>query len=85
MHIHGMPCVKVEKGFQNVKGNVESLSSKLTYGKGQIRWRRGKVLELSSQDYNQTEISKILQISHGTVSSGGIPALSNGNESSVKV
>ena len=28
----------------------------MTYGKDAIEWRRGKVLELSSQGYNQQEI-----------------------------
>jgi transcriptional regulator len=32
-----------------------------------IQWRRNKVLELSSQGNNQSEISRILQISVATV------------------
>jgi predicted transcriptional regulator len=31
-------------------------------------WRRSKVMELSSQGYNQSEIAKILQISQPTIS-----------------
>jgi predicted transcriptional regulator len=31
-------------------------------------WRRSKVLELSSQGYNQLEIAKVLQISQPTIS-----------------
>ena len=32
-----------------------------------IEWRRNRVLELASQGYNQSEISRILQISHPTI------------------
>src|ERR687883_1388323 len=32
-----------------------------------IEWRRSKVSELSSQGYNQSEISRILQISQPTI------------------
>ena len=32
-----------------------------------IEWRRNKVQELSSQGYNQSEISKILQISQPAI------------------
>ena len=39
----------------------------MTYGRKEIRWRRGKVLELSSQGFSQEEIAMKLQISHGTV------------------
>ena len=39
----------------------------MTYGKKEIEWRRGKVLELSSQGFSQNEIAMKLQIAHGTV------------------
>jgi DNA-binding NarL/FixJ family response regulator len=45
------------------------MSSKLTYGKEQIEWRRARVLELVSQGYNQNEIAVKLQIAKGTVNS----------------
>jgi hypothetical protein len=32
-----------------------------------IQWRRNKILELSSQGYNQSEISRMLQISQPTI------------------
>jgi len=32
-----------------------------------LEWRRNKVQGLASQDYNQSEISKILQISQPTI------------------
>jgi hypothetical protein len=34
----------------------------------QIEWRRAKVMELSSQGYNQVEISRRLQITESTIS-----------------
>jgi hypothetical protein len=37
-------------------------------GKRQAEWRRNQVFELSSKGHNQTEISKILQISVSTIS-----------------
>jgi DNA-binding NarL/FixJ family response regulator len=33
----------------------------------QIDWRKSKVLELNSQGHSQPEISRILQVSFGTV------------------
>ena len=42
---------------ENREGNVDHSSTKLTYGKGAIEWRRTKVLELDSQGYSQHEIA----------------------------
>ena len=53
--------------LENHEGNVEHSSSKLTYGKDQIEWRRSRVLELSSEGYTQREIASKLQIGKGTV------------------
>ena len=39
----------------------------MTYGKKEISWRRGKVLELSSQRFSQEEIAMKLQVAHGTI------------------
>jgi hypothetical protein len=36
-------------------------------GKRRAEWRRNQVLELTSKGYNQTEISRILQISNSTI------------------
>ena len=49
------------------EGNVDHSSTKLTYGKDQIEWRRSRVLELSSEGYTQREIASKLQIGKGTV------------------
>jgi hypothetical protein len=35
-----------------------------------VEWRRNKVMELASQGYNQSEISRILQISQPTINRG---------------
>jgi predicted transcriptional regulator len=43
---------------------MNNLSS---YVNSNIKWRRSKVQELASQGYNQSEISKILQISQPTI------------------
>ena len=53
----------------NHEGNVDHSSTKLTYGKEAIEWRRTKVLELDSQGYSQHEIASKLQIAKGTVNS----------------
>ncbi|HET7283330.1 MAG TPA: hypothetical protein VFI70_01470 [Nitrososphaeraceae archaeon] len=42
---------------------MESLNSHME----RLQWRRGKVMELSSQGHSQPEISKILQVGLGTV------------------
>jgi DNA-binding transcriptional regulator LsrR (DeoR family) len=38
-----------------------------TSANSSLEWRRSKVQELSSQGYNQSEISRILQISQPTI------------------
>lgn len=51
------------KPSRNEQGAAQKLN-----GKRRAEWRRNQVLELSSKGYNQTEISKILQISISTIS-----------------
>ena len=43
------------------------MSTKVESSQMQIEWRRSKVAELDSQGHSQPEISKILQVSIGTV------------------
>jgi hypothetical protein len=43
------------------------LSTKVESSQRQIEWRRSKVAELDSQGHSQPEISRILQVSIGTV------------------
>ena len=50
-----------------MKENIESLSRKVESSQTQIEWRRSKVAELGSQGHSQPEISRILQVSIGTV------------------
>jgi hypothetical protein len=45
---------------------MNNLSS-LVNSNNNLEWRRSKVQELSSQGYNQSEISRILQISQPTI------------------
>jgi predicted transcriptional regulator len=47
-----------------MKEIMNSLSSSVN---SSLEWRRSKVSELSSQGYNQSEISRILQISQPTI------------------
>jgi hypothetical protein len=43
------------------------LSTKVESSQRQIEWRRSKIAELDSQGHSQPEISRILQVSVGTV------------------
>jgi hypothetical protein len=43
------------------------LSTKVERSQRQIEWRRSKVAELDSQGHSQPEISRILQVSIGTI------------------
>jgi hypothetical protein len=52
---------------QFTKEYTESLSTKVESSQMQIEWRRSKVAELNSQGHSQPEISRILQVSIGTV------------------
>lgn len=49
-----------------------------------IQWRRNKILELSSQGHNQTEIADILKISESTVSRD-LSYLKNQAKSNIKI
>ena len=46
---------------------MNQMSTDMNQNKDSIEWRRNKVQELVSQGYNQSEISKILQISRPTI------------------
>ena len=54
--------MKIHKANSH-EGNMNNLSSSLN----RVEWRRNKVQELTSQGYNQSEISRILQISQPTI------------------
>jgi DNA-binding CsgD family transcriptional regulator len=45
-----------------------------------VEWRRSKVQELASQGYNQSEISRILQISQPTIKRLGLPKTTSKTE-----
>ena len=50
--------------MREYEGNMNNLSSAVN---SSVEWRRNKVQELASQSYNQSEISRILQISQPTI------------------
>jgi Trp operon repressor len=58
--------VKIES-LPKTQENIESLSTKVESSQTQIEWRRSKVAELDSQGHSQPEISRILQVSIGTI------------------
>ena len=51
------------KFFALSLGRMQEMSTKM-----QVQWRRAKVLELSSQGYTQSEISKSLQVDESVIS-----------------
>ena len=54
--------------FIFMNGEMNNLSMATNNFHRTIEWRRSKVLELSSHGYNQSDISRILQISQPTIS-----------------
>ena len=46
---------------------MNNLNSAVNSNNNSLEWRRSKVLELASQGHNQSEISRILQISQPTI------------------
>jgi Trp operon repressor len=65
MDLYYLTSVKIESLCQFTKENIETLSIKVE--RSQIEWRRSKITELDSQGHSQSEISRILQVSIGTV------------------
>jgi hypothetical protein len=55
--------VDIATRFQYEREKLQEMSTKM-----QVQWRRAKVLELSSQGYTQSEISKSLQVDQSIVS-----------------
>jgi hypothetical protein len=57
----------------NLSSNMGRKNGKAGIGKEDlIEWRRAKVLELSSQGNNQTEIAKIMQVGISTINRDAI-------------
>src|ERR1051325_11443863 len=53
--------------MNNLSTSVNNNYNKNNSNSNVLEWRRSKVQELSSQGYNQSEISRILQISQPTI------------------
>jgi DNA-binding NarL/FixJ family response regulator len=52
--------------MKEIMNNLSSLMNNKNNSNA-LEWRRSKVQELASQGYNQSEISRILQISQPTI------------------